>query len=297
MTHAQIIAPLLHERNSVGIEWLLRSDTMPHMERRQLTDEEKQECADLKSAFRDHSSESQSEFGKRTGLGSQGNVGHYLNGRQPLSLEVAQKFADGLEISIASFSPRLARMAAEIAKSAATKDARVSQGRNPLPPLVYPLVAGVLPFAQHTDKTRSDTTIPTLVPPVVPWEQLGVALSKQYKGDGYRALAIPGQFGPNVQVIQYPDDSLEPEIQSGELIAVEPGIEPWPGDIVLARGKSTGQFFAGRYVSNRSGGYRIKSNKPDRYADADHNDADVVAVMVARLSGRAGTRPVAIKGF
>lgn len=163
---------------------------------------------------------------------------------------------------------------------------------------VYPLEHVVSPFTPHTDPSHSDTNVPTLVPKVVPWEQIGAVLSKQYTGGGsYQALAIPGQFSQNVQIIQYPDDSLEPEIQSGELIAVEPGIEPWPGDIVLARGKNTGQYFAGRYVSNRSGGYKIRSNKPDRYADADHNDADVVAVMVARLSGRAGTRPVQMQGF
>lgn len=163
--------------------------------------------------------------------------------------------------------------------------------------LVYPLEQGKSRKEDYTIKQQSDTTYPILVPEVVQWDQLGVALSKKSSGGIYQALAIPGQFGPNVQVISYPDDSLEPEIQSGELIAVEPGLEPWPGDIVLARGKATGQYFAGRFVSNRSGGYKIRSNKPDRYADADHNDADVVAVMVARLSGRAGTPPVSIQGF
>ncbi|WP_158784633.1 LexA family transcriptional regulator [Pantoea sp. BAV 3049] len=45
---------------------------------------------------------------------SQGAVGHYLNGRIPLNLNVAAKFAEMLQISINDFSPRLARDASKL---------------------------------------------------------------------------------------------------------------------------------------------------------------------------------------
>lgn len=180
-----------------------------------------------------------------------------------------------------------------------SEEAEPSTPRRPMTSTsVYPQRKGATSFPQQGTVSKSFTNITTLVPEVVSWDRIGDVLSMQHHGgEVYSALAMPGQFSRNVQVIQYPDDSLEPEIQPGELIAVDPGIEPWPGDIVVARSKVTGQYFAGRFVSNRSGGFKIRSNKPDRYADADHNDADVVAVMVARLSGRSGTRPVEFKGI
>lgn len=55
---------------------------------------------------------SQEEFADRSGLGTQGNVWQYLNGRIPLNVYAASAFAAGLQCSVEEFSPRLA---AEIA--------------------------------------------------------------------------------------------------------------------------------------------------------------------------------------
>jgi len=49
----------------------------------------------------------QAEFGAKYGIGSQGMVSQYLHGVRPLNLEAAKKFAEGLRVRIADFSPRL----------------------------------------------------------------------------------------------------------------------------------------------------------------------------------------------
>ncbi len=64
-----------------------------------------------------HGAMSQAQFAGDYGLGTQGNVGHYLNGRRPLNLETAEKFAKALGCQVGDFSPRLA---AELAR----RDAR-----------------------------------------------------------------------------------------------------------------------------------------------------------------------------
>ena len=50
----------------------------------------------------------QAKFGEMFAIGSQGVVCHYLNGRLLLNVEVAKKFAKGLNITVRDFSPRLA---------------------------------------------------------------------------------------------------------------------------------------------------------------------------------------------
>jgi len=55
----------------------------------------------------------QAEFGAKYGIGSQSMVSQYLHGVRPLNLKVAKKFAEGLSVQIADFSPRLAAQVEE----------------------------------------------------------------------------------------------------------------------------------------------------------------------------------------
>ena len=54
---------------------------------------------------------SQAKFGETYGIGSQGMVWQYLNGRAPLNYEAAAKFARGLRCTIADINPELAKRA------------------------------------------------------------------------------------------------------------------------------------------------------------------------------------------
>ena len=79
-------------------------------ERRALTAEERAEAAALHRLFSQRWEGTQVGFGDTYGIGTQGAVSQYLRGYVPLNLEAALKFAVGLEVDVADFSPRLAKL-------------------------------------------------------------------------------------------------------------------------------------------------------------------------------------------
>lgn len=78
------------------------------MPRKPLEDHQKQDAERLNALFKTHTKLSQQRFGETYGIGSQPLVWQYLSGHIPLNLAVAIKFADGLGVSVAEFSPTLA---------------------------------------------------------------------------------------------------------------------------------------------------------------------------------------------
>ena len=79
-----------------------------------LTPEQKADAARLKTLF-EQQPLSQLKFANLHELGTQGMLGHYLNGRSPLNLPAAVKFSKGLGVPIAAFSPTIAAMMTELA--------------------------------------------------------------------------------------------------------------------------------------------------------------------------------------
>lgn len=74
-----------------------------------LTAEQIKEAETLKRLFKaTKHGLTQAEFGERFGIGSQGAVWQYLNGKTALNLKAAKGFAEGIDCSVADFSPRLA---------------------------------------------------------------------------------------------------------------------------------------------------------------------------------------------
>jgi transcriptional regulator with XRE-family HTH domain len=64
----------------------------------------------LRTLFKQRSGDkTQAKFGKEFGLGTAGMVWQYLHGRAPLNVSAAKKFAIGLGVSVADFSPSLAK--------------------------------------------------------------------------------------------------------------------------------------------------------------------------------------------
>lgn len=82
--------------------------------RARMPPELKAEAARLKAIWNSRPHRIQAEFGEVYGLGNQSNVGHYLNGRNPLNFTAAAAFAKELGCQIADFSPRLAAQLARI---------------------------------------------------------------------------------------------------------------------------------------------------------------------------------------
>jgi len=82
-----------------------------------------EEAQRLSQLFKLRANKSQAQFGKENGIGSGSMVWQYLNGRRPLSLGTANKFARGLKIDIADFSPRLAEMRSQLVGTSEEKGA------------------------------------------------------------------------------------------------------------------------------------------------------------------------------
>ncbi|EON13128.1 S24 family peptidase [Pandoraea sp. SD6-2] len=74
-----------------------------------------EDAARLKALFKVKSDLSQEAFGAKFEIGSQGMVWQYLNARSPLNAKAAAGFARGLGVSIADFSPTLAKQAMSVA--------------------------------------------------------------------------------------------------------------------------------------------------------------------------------------
>lgn len=78
----------------------------------------------LRKLFSERTTMSQAEFGATFGIGTQGAVWQYLNGRRPLNPKAANSFARGLQASIQDISPTLAGQIKDIASIASSTSAR-----------------------------------------------------------------------------------------------------------------------------------------------------------------------------
>lgn len=77
--------------------------------RSKITPEHVSEAAALMCLWRTRGSRcTQEDFGSKYGLGSQANVGHYLNARSPLNIKAASAFAKEIGCQVSDFSPRIA---------------------------------------------------------------------------------------------------------------------------------------------------------------------------------------------
>jgi SOS-response transcriptional repressor LexA len=174
------------------------------------------EAAALKSLFeeRAHGSKiSQERFGLEYEIGSQGMVWQYLNGHRPLNLSVALKFARGLGVPIARFSPRLA---AEL--HAAGLDAT---GGHILSEPIGILRASQIPVV-GTARAGEDAHYVEIDYPTG-------------HGDGY--VSYPTKRG-NAYAIRVRGDSMRPRIKPGEYVIIEPDVPVHAGDEVIVRTKA-----------------------------------------------------------
>jgi hypothetical protein len=73
---------------------------------------QQQDAARLEALFNARAQVSQSEFGERYEIGSQGMVWQYLSGHRALNIKAAAAFARGLGVHIDEFSPTLAEQIA-----------------------------------------------------------------------------------------------------------------------------------------------------------------------------------------
>lgn len=107
-----------------------------------LTTEQLEDCKRLKALYESKKKElgiTQQSIAEMLDI-SQGAVGHYLNGRNALNLQIAAVFARQLKVSISEFSPSLAREAVELSR---VIDNNVSDPRPYKPSPKYPVLSFV----------------------------------------------------------------------------------------------------------------------------------------------------------
>lgn len=182
---------------------------------------------------------SQERFGQDLEIGSQGMVWQYLNGRRPLNLSAALKFAKGLQVKMKAFSPRLAaELDAAGVHEPTTSDYNLDELRIDLPTMRIPVVGR----AQAGDDGY--------------WLEIE---SPPGHGEGYIRYHTKDR---NSYALRVKGDSMRPRIKPGEFVVVEPNHSCAPGDEVIVKTRA-GKSMVKVLHSQRSGFVELLSINDD----------------------------------
>jgi SOS-response transcriptional repressor LexA len=181
-----------------------RAERKP-LERWQLND-----AARLKKLFADRAKMSQEKFGQQFGVGTQGAVWQYLEGRIPLNLPVALKFAQGLECALRDISPKLAD---ELDKANKAQQAGGHYNVSPGPEL-----RGRVPLISWTTAGK--------------WAE---AQDPYGPGEAEEWVVTTATVGPNAFALRVVGDSMEPKIPDGAIVIIDPARNFQHGSVVLAK--------------------------------------------------------------
>lgn len=135
---------------------------------------------------------------------TQGAVGHYLNGRNALNVDIASGFARLLQAAIADFSPSIAAKVAIQAES---------------------LGGDTLEYAGKL----KDGIIPVVGDAVLGMD--GLIDMVEFHAGWLRFYSSD----PQAYAVRVRGDSMWPRMQSGEFVVIEPGTRVHPGDEVFVR--------------------------------------------------------------
>ncbi|MDV5225358.1 S24 family peptidase [Providencia rettgeri] len=143
---------------------------------------------------------------------SQGGVGHYLNGRNPLNVQIASVFSNVLQVPIGDFSPTLAKEAEMITNALSPN---VSNPRPYRPAPKYPVISWVQAGAWN------EACEPYTLNQIDEWYESevhvqGAAFWLRVEGDSMTASS--GQSVPD-----------------GSLVLVDTGREPINNSLVIAK--------------------------------------------------------------
>lgn len=179
--------------------------TRKPLERWQLED-----AARLRKLFADRAKMSQEKFGQTYAIGTQGAVWQYLEGRIPLNLSVALKFADGLSVPLREISPQLAD---EVDKQHKVAETGAYYNVSPGPEL----------------RARV---------PLISWTTAGKWAETQdphTPGEAEEWIVSTATVGPNAFALRVIGDSMEPKIPDGSIVIIDPSRSYQHGSIVLAK--------------------------------------------------------------
>lgn len=209
--------------NSTGI-------TMPVMEsKKSLTTEQLEDASRLKALYESKKKELKiTQYTIADDLGvTQGAIGHFLNGRNALNVDVAAGFAKALQVSVSDFSPSLA---AKIASQAESLSDNV---------------------AEYMGRMKAGAV------PVVGEAILGVdgMIDMVEIRAGWLQIYSPDKDAYGLKV---KGDSMHPRIQSGEFVVIEPNTKVHSGDEVFVR-TTDGHNMIKIMTKTRDGSYQFSS--------------------------------------
>jgi phage repressor protein C with HTH and peptisase S24 domain len=161
-------------------------------------------------------------------------VWQYLNGRSPLNLRVALKFARGLQVPVREFSPRLADELAAAGADPDSAPALMTHMRIAGVPVVGTVQAGDDGF----------------------WAELDYPV-----GHGEGHIRYPTN-DKDAYAVRVKGDSMRPRIKPGEFVVVEPRHPCKPGDEVVVKTRN-GRSMVKVLASSRNGMVELLSINDD----------------------------------
>lgn len=230
--------------------------------RRKIESWQAEDAARLKRLFDEKSRLSQEEFGAQFEVGSQGMVWQYLNGRSPLNLSAAIKFARGLGVNVSDFSPALA--------------------------LQLEQMAGFSDLPRDASSDPSDTT-GNVSPgpdirgkvPLISWVQagdFGDVVDLLHPGDAFEWIETSIQPHEHTFALRVEGDSMEPDFPAGTILIVEPDFDAHAGDFVIARNGDQQATF--KQLVRDGGDWYLKPLNP-RYPLKPLGDCQIIGVVRA----------------
>lgn len=189
---------------------------------------------------------------------SQGAVGHYLNGRNALNLQIASVFAKKLQVSISEFSPSLAKEITELSKGF---DANVSNPRPYRPAPKYPVIS----FVQAGNWTEACE--PYTLSEIDEWYESEVAV----QGSAFW-LKVEGDSMTAPAGVSIPE---------GSLVLVDTGREPINGSLVIAKLTETNEATFKKLVMD--GAKYLKALNPAYPVITINGNCKIIGVVVQMM--------------
>lgn len=231
--------------------------------KRELTDEERRECAALNSLYKAKKKELglSQELIAIEGLkaNSQSAASHYLTGRNALNVEAAAVFARYLKEPVSRFSPRLAKQLAQMSRS---DESNISMASQPKASFRYPVISWVSAGSwQEAVQPYPDGFSDTYE--FSEYDSKGPAFWLKVKGD---SMTSPGGQS----------------IAEGTLILVDTEAEAMPGKLVVAKLPDSNEATFKKLVSD-GGKLYLKPLNSAYPTEAFGEDCRIVGVVVQAL--------------
>lgn len=216
------------------------------------------EARKLKELYDAHTDFTQAEFGHKFGLGTQGAVWQYLNGKRPLNVEAADAFARGLHVPIESFSPRIVQEIRDTHRRLAELlDAGVAEMRDRG---AQEIIDAYERDARERPVEITEIETPNRIP-LISWVAAGQwseAADPYAPGAAEDWIMVPGNTATGAIALRVRGDSMEPKFPDGCVIIVDTHRKPKSGQFVVVRNNDWNEATFKQFVQDGA----IKLLKP-----------------------------------